>query len=300
MTAPAPRNHPAEDAQPAPTPAPVAVPECGAQHVDVLGQGEAEVIWTCDAHDHDSDTHRTALGIDGQFAKMWRTPSPEPVVACAGHATCNAPVHEHGCYNDHGSCESPEEHRPEPVVAPHEFDEDVADASMCMCGVPALGHEIVEPVAAPPLSEAVDALAEVIWTASRADESTISAIGAQHVARAVVAAGYRLVPEDDEDAKVFPDDYGWGDLMRLLDEHWPADLFGGIQHPVESLTGDRATDTGLRAVALLRWVDHLRAEDDEDTVRVPRVALIELNAAVMDRKRDLVDAIEEFNDEVRS
>ena len=30
---------------------------------------------------------------------------------------------------------------------PHEFDEDVEDGSMCMCGVPALGHEIVEPIA---------------------------------------------------------------------------------------------------------------------------------------------------------
>lgn len=36
----------------------------------------------------------------------------------------------------------------------------------------------------------VDWLAELIWTASRADEGTISAIGAQHVARAIVEAGW--------------------------------------------------------------------------------------------------------------
>jgi hypothetical protein len=27
---------------------------------------------------------------------------------------------------------------------PHEFNEDVADGSMCMCGVPALTHHLVE------------------------------------------------------------------------------------------------------------------------------------------------------------
>lgn len=27
----------------------------------------------------------------------------------------------------------------------HEFEEDVDDGSMCICGVPALGHEVVEP-----------------------------------------------------------------------------------------------------------------------------------------------------------
>jgi hypothetical protein len=32
--------------------------------------------------------------------------------------------------------------------APHEFDEDIEDGSMCMCGVPALMHFLVEPVEA--------------------------------------------------------------------------------------------------------------------------------------------------------
>lgn len=108
MTAPAPRNHPAEDAHPAPAPAPVAVPECGAQHVDVLGQGEAEVIWTCDAHDHDSDTHRTALGIDGRFAKMWRTPRPEPVTAPLPSEALRAALFSwcgcHPCDDDSAHC----------------------------------------------------------------------------------------------------------------------------------------------------------------------------------------------------
>lgn len=37
-------------------------------------------------------------------------------------------------------------------------------------------------------NEDLKALAEVIWTASRADESTISAIGADHVAMAVLGS----------------------------------------------------------------------------------------------------------------
>lgn len=45
----------------------------------------------------------------------------------------------------------------------------------------------------PPTAEPADdveTLAEVIWTASRADESTISATGANHVARAVLASDW--------------------------------------------------------------------------------------------------------------
>lgn len=34
-------------------------------------------------------------------------------------------------------------------AVPHEFDEDVEDYSMCMCGVPAMVHYFVEPDAHP-------------------------------------------------------------------------------------------------------------------------------------------------------
>jgi len=38
-----------------------------------------------------------------------------------------------------------EEQGPAPdVLAPHPFNEDVADGSMCMCGVPAVSHHLVE------------------------------------------------------------------------------------------------------------------------------------------------------------
>ncbi|MBP2370266.1 hypothetical protein [Pseudonocardia parietis] len=49
-----------------------------------------------------------------------------------------------------------------------------------------------------------------------------------------------------------PADEGDG-LMSLLDEHWPVDIFR--TDPMED-----AADPGPRIVALLRWVDRLRAE----------------------------------------
>lgn len=41
-----------------------------------------------------------------------------------------------------------------------------------------------------------EALADAIWTASRADEGTISATGANHVAEAVVAAVRAMTPAE--------------------------------------------------------------------------------------------------------
>ena len=63
------------------------------------------------------------------------------------------------------------------------------------------------------------------------------------------------------DTKVWPDDYGWGDLMTLLDAHWPGDVFGDTIRPLANLRGDRKHDAGIRIVALLRWVDSLQADD---------------------------------------
>ena len=42
-----------------------------------------------------------------------------------------------------------------------------------------------------------DALAELIWNTSRADEGTISATGANIIARALRGAGYRITDECD-------------------------------------------------------------------------------------------------------
>lgn len=47
--------------------------------------------------------------------------------------------------------------------------------------------------------------------------------------------------------------HSWDGLMSLLDEHWPVDIFRA--DPMED-----AADPGPRIVALLRWVDRLRAE----------------------------------------
>jgi hypothetical protein len=35
--------------------------------------------------------------------------------------------------------------RPAWMDRPHEFHEDVDDCSMCVCGVPAMHHRVVEP-----------------------------------------------------------------------------------------------------------------------------------------------------------
>ena len=71
-----------------------------------------------------------------------------------------------------------------------------------------------------------DELARVIWEASRADESTISATGANVVARAVEAAG-------------------WGDLKRvaewLVDVGYPVD-FQFPAHPAPQPLWDAIVD----------------------------------------------------------
>ena len=88
------------------------------------------------------------------------------------------------------------------------------------------------------------------------------------IAQALADAGV-LGPEQ---ARTFPDDYGWSDLMVLLDAHWPDDLF-----PTLPDTDQR--DPGPRIVSLLRWVDRLKADvkaladraewpaDDDQTLR---------------------------------
>lgn len=59
------------------------------------------------------------------------------------------------------------------------------------------------------VTESVEALAEAIWNASRADEGTISATGANHVAATLISSGVvRLADEaeeDDPDAGYDPD-----------------------------------------------------------------------------------------------
>lgn len=66
-----------------------------------------------------------------------------------------------------------------------------------------------------------DDLAKVIWTASRADESTISATGADHVAAAVLAAGYRkpIPPKDHKEHTPMNSELG----DRIRSEAWVSD-----------------------------------------------------------------------------
>lgn len=49
--------------------------------------------------------------------------------------------------------------------------------------------------------------------------------------------------------------HSWDGLMRLLDEHWPADIF-------PTLAGTDGRDPGPRIVSLLRWVGALAARLD--------------------------------------
>lgn len=42
----------------------------------------------------------------------------------------------------------------------------------------------------------------------------------------------------------------WDDLMTILDQHWPEDVFPAGD--------DHTRDAGARIVGLLRWVDRLR------------------------------------------
>lgn len=49
----------------------------------------------------------------------------------------------------------------------------------------------------------------------------------------------------------------WPGLMRLLDQHWPADVFPPGYDP--------ARDAGARIVGLLRWVDQLKKEANRCT-----------------------------------
>lgn len=118
----------------------------------------------------------------------------------------------------------------------------------------------IEPHVLRHLIESIDTL----QTTTR-PEPVVAPLPSEAEALARVASGY--------------DDLTWANLRKAPEA---VDLWLGV--------AGRILAAGYRLVP----------EDDEDTVRVPRVALIELNAAVMDRKRDLVDAIEEFNDEVRS
>lgn len=50
-----------------------------------------------------------------------------------------------------------------------------------------------------PMSAERDALAQIIWETSRADEGSISATGANIVSAAILAAGYRKVPSEPMD-----------------------------------------------------------------------------------------------------
>jgi hypothetical protein len=59
--------------------------------------------------------------------------------------------------------------------------------------------------------------------------------------------------DDDEDCG----HHSWAGLMRLLDEHWPEDIF-----PTK-YDDDPKRDAGPRIVSLMRWVDRLRAEADQ-------------------------------------
>ena len=72
---------------------------------------------------------------------------------------------------------------------------------------------------------------------------------------------------DSEREKVFPDDYGWADLMTLIDHHWPTDVF-----PVAPDSADR--DTGPRLLSLVRrlaeqaaTIERVRAVHVEDLFR---------------------------------
>ena len=49
----------------------------------------------------------------------------------------------------------------------------------------------------------------------------------------------------------------WDDLMALLDQHWPADVFPAGDDPKR--------DAGARIVGLLRWVDQLKREANRCT-----------------------------------
>lgn len=254
MTTPAPRNHPAKDAHPAPTPAPVAVSEDRATafgraaemlRADTLVSAEVRsavakwleavaTVWAGAEQHHDYDDgpiefEETIDGLAQDVTDAILTPRPEPVVPCVGHATCNALVHEHGCYNDYGSCESPEEHRPEPVVAPQnaELCGPCRRGQIGACD----GNEYVKcrsakvassPVVAPLPSEAVWlALADMkaqhrAVTDSRGEVKSCTCrmqFGVQHpenegyeshLLDMLTAAVCRLVPEDDEDTVRVP------------------------------------------------------------------------------------------------
>lgn len=52
----------------------------------------------------------------------------------------------------------------------------------------------------------------------------------------------------------------WSVLMRLLDKHWPSSVF-----PTTHEREEPERDPGPRIVALIRWVDELKAEHDEET-----------------------------------
>lgn len=103
------------------------------------------------------------------------------------------------------------------------------------------------------------------------------------------------IPTPADSSSIVDDEREYG-ATRLSTEAIAAAVNAYLEGPWIGI-GHQAAEAMLEAaLPHLPFVDLRPASD---VVRVPRVALIELNAAVMDRKRDLVDAIEEFNDEVR-
>lgn len=117
MTAPAPRNHPAEDAHLAPTPAPVAVPE---EAVEVAARAYATLIGASEEEPvYNADRKIVQEVIEAALPHLAprenARPEPqcrhgEPEARCASCAACAA------CDGGCGVC--PYAARPEPVVAP--------------------------------------------------------------------------------------------------------------------------------------------------------------------------------------
>lgn len=73
------------------------------------------------------------------------------------------------------------------------------------------------------------------------------------------------------DEKVFPDDYGWDDLMTLMDKHWPTTIFPVIED-------SDAMDSGSRILSLAR----LLVEEREKTARQRKITEVfkEANASL--------------------
>lgn len=250
MTAPAPRNHPAENAHPAPTPAPVAVPEGGWRDGDWLVVDDGNVWRASEGGDFRNEHGRPV--IDGVVDYVLREGSvvyvhapredarPEPEWESVPPGTAMSPM-------------DVRDHRPEPVsVAEALKDFPGAEPTGC-CHTPG--------------------------------------------GRGLDRAGCHRCFVEGWRSELVAAPLPTRDTFPHLADHIRDARMHECEHYVPALDGrEKCCAPCLRD----RLLPHLVPADDEDTVRVRRVALIELNAAVMDRKRDLVDAIEEFNDEVRS